>query len=195
MVDRDFSVGLPWTLRSVLRTKKSPPGAAPSAKQRDTAPAQIAQSLHDLQVHGLVHNATAAVSRVIVVATLEEAVYAADYVQECGLEMLDVKLSTFAALDAVASPHCVLASSTSAIVASLFTESLAGRARCIVAHPVNPPHLAPVVEPCGSAWTSDATKARAREVMLGVGQVPIDGKRSINRVPCVADSDVIGVGA
>ena len=152
----------------------------PSAKQRDTAPAQIAQSLHDLQVHGLVHNATAAAARVTVVATLEEAVYAADYVQECGPEVLDVKVSTFAALDAVAPPHCVLASSTSAIVASLFTESLAGRARCIVAHPVNPPHLAPVVELCGSAWTSDATKARAREVMLGVGQVPIDVKREID---------------
>jgi L-gulonate 3-dehydrogenase len=94
--------------------------------------------------------------------------------------VLDIKRSTFAALDAAAPAHCVLASSTSAIVASLFTEALAGRARCIVAHPVNPPHLAPVVELCGAPWTSDATKARAREVMLGVAQVPVDVKREID---------------
>ena len=34
-----------------------------------------------------------------------------------------------------------------------------GRARCLVAHPVNPPHLVPVVELCGAPWTSPATLA------------------------------------
>jgi 3-hydroxyacyl-CoA dehydrogenase len=112
--------------------------------------------------------------------TLEEAVSAADHVQESGPEVLETKRSTFAALDATAPAHCVLASSTSAIVASLFTESLPGRARCIVAHPVNPPHLVPVVELCGAPWTSAETKARAAAVMRGVGQVPIDVKREID---------------
>ena len=152
----------------------------PSAGQREAAHAQIAQSLHELQAHGLVQDAAAAAACVQTVATLEDAVRAADYVQECGPEVLEIKRTTFAALDAAAPAHCVLASSTSAIVASLFTESLSGRARCIVAHPVNPPHLVPVVELCGAPWTSDATKARAREVMLGVGQVPIDVKREID---------------
>ena len=74
----------------------------------------------------------------------------------------------------------MLASSTSAIVASRFTEQLAGRARCIVAHPVNPPHLAPVVELCGAPWTSEETKARAREIMQRVGQRPVDVRREID---------------
>ena len=152
----------------------------PSETQRGAAHAQIAQSLQELQAHGLVQDAAAAATTVQVVTALEDAVRTADYVQECGPEIVDVKRTTFAALDAAAPPHCVLASSTSAIVASLFTEALAGRARCIVAHPVNPPHLAPVVELCGAPWTSDATKARAREVMLGAGQVPIDVKREID---------------
>ena len=34
-------------------------------------------------------------------------------------------------------------------------------ARCLVAHPVNPPHLVPVVELCGAPWT-DAGDDRAR---------------------------------
>jgi 3-hydroxyacyl-CoA dehydrogenase len=107
-------------------------------------------------------------------------VQGAEHVQESGPETLEAKLATFAALDAAAPAACVLASSTSAIVASKFTETLAGRARCIVAHPVNPPHLVPVVELCGAPWTSDATKARAREVMASIGQVPIDVKREID---------------
>jgi 3-hydroxyacyl-CoA dehydrogenase len=140
----------------------------------------VAQSLQELQAHGLVRDPAAAAARVQVAATLEDAVGTADYVQESGPEVLEVKRATFAALDVDAPAHCVLGSSTSAIVASLFTESLAGRARCIVAHPVNPPHLVPVVELCGAPWTSAETKARALQVMRGVGQVPIDVKREID---------------
>jgi 3-hydroxyacyl-CoA dehydrogenase len=74
----------------------------------------------------------------------------------------------------------VLASSTSAIPASRFTEALAGRARCLVAHPVNPPHLVPVVELCGAEWTSYTTIERARTVMEEVGQVPIVVRRELD---------------
>ena len=42
-----------------------------------------------------------------------------------------------------------------------------------MAHPVNPPHLIPVVELCGAPWTSASTIERAREVMHAVGQVPV----------------------
>jgi 3-hydroxyacyl-CoA dehydrogenase len=152
----------------------------PNTDQRAAAHAQIARSLDDLQAHGLVQDAAAAAARVEITGRLEDAVQAADYVQESGPEVLEVKRETFAALDAVAPAHCVLASSTSAIVASRFTEQLAGRARCIVAHPVNPPHLAPVVELCGAPWTSEETKARARDVMQRVGQRAVDVRREID---------------
>ncbi len=152
----------------------------PDVEQRETAHGRIALSLRELEAHGLVVDAKAAAARVQVVNTLKEVVRGADYVQESGPETLEIKLATFAALDAAAPPRCVLASSTSAIVASKFTESLSCRARCIVAHPVNPPHLVPVVELCGAPWTSQATKDYAREVMLGVGQVPIDVKREVD---------------
>jgi L-gulonate 3-dehydrogenase len=91
-----------------------------------------------------------------------------------------VKRDTFARLDAAAPADAVLASSTSAIMPSKFTEPLAGRARCLVAHPVNPPHLVPVVEVCGAPWTAPETKRRAFEVLRSVGQVPIDVKREID---------------
>jgi 3-hydroxyacyl-CoA dehydrogenase len=137
----------------------------PNPDQRAAAHAQIARSLVDLQAHGLVQDAVAAAARVEVTDRLDDAVQAADYVQESGPEVLEVKRETFAALDALAPAHCVLASSTSAIVASRFTEQLAGRARCIVAHPDTPPHLARVFELGAAPSTPDAPTARAREVM------------------------------
>lgn len=152
----------------------------PIPAQRESAPRRIADSLAELQAHGLVADAPGAAARVRVAATLEQAVGAADYVQESGPETPQAKRAIFAALDAAAPPACVLASSTSAIVASQFTESLAGRARCLVGHPVNPPHLVPVVEICGAPWTSAEAKSRAREVMRAVGQVPVEVKREID---------------
>lgn len=152
----------------------------PDAGQRENAARLVTQSLHELARHGLVKEPDAAARRVAIVATLEEAVAGADYVQESGPETLEVKRATFAALDAAAPPNAILASSTSAIVASKFTDSLPGRARCIVAHPVNPPHLVPLVELCGAPWTAPETKQRAREILGGVGQVPIDVKREID---------------
>lgn len=152
----------------------------PVAAQRAAAPERIAASLEELARHGLVADADAAAARVTVFETLAAAVGAADFVQESGPETLEVKRDTFVQLDAAAPPEAILASSTSAIVASQFTESLAGRARCIVAHPVNPPHLLPLVELCGAPWTSEATQRRARAVFESVGQVPIDVKREID---------------
>ena len=78
-------------------------------------------------------------------------------------EDVEIKRAVFAELDRLAPASAILASSTSAIVASHFTEELAGRARCLVAHPVNPPHLVPVVELCGAPWTSAATLASATD--------------------------------
>src|SRR5258706_8675462 len=152
----------------------------PDPGQRASAARLIEQSLHELAAHGLVSDPDSAAKRVSVVATLEEAVDSAEYVQECGPEVLEVKRATFGELDRAAPERAILASSTSAIVASKFTEALAGRARCIVAHPVNPPHLVPVVELCGAPWTSDETKRRAREILVAVGQVPIEVKREID---------------
>jgi 3-hydroxyacyl-CoA dehydrogenase len=152
----------------------------PDERQREAAHGLIERALHESAAHGLVEDPAAATRRVRVVATLEEAVREAEYVQESGPEKVEVKRETFRQLDAAARKEAILASSTSAIVPSKFTETLAGRARCIVAHPVNPPHLVPVVEVCGAPWTAPATKQRAIEILRSVGQVPIDVKREID---------------
>ena len=140
----------------------------------DAAMGQIRARLEDLRAAGLVEEAPAAIAaRVEPVAALESCLTGAVHVQEQGPERVEVKRELFAELDALSPPDAVLASSTSGIPASAFTEALPGRARCLVAHPVNPPYLVPLVELVGAPWTSPDAVARTRALMDRVGQVPV----------------------
>jgi L-gulonate 3-dehydrogenase len=141
----------------------------------------IAERLPELRENGLLADEPAAVmARIRPAKTLAEALCDADYVQENGPERIDVKIPLFAELDRLARPDAVLASSTSGIPASAFTEGLRGRSRCLVAHPVNPPYLIPLVEICPAPWTDEATVARTREIMTQAGQVPATVKKELD---------------
>ena len=151
-----------------------------ASAQLDAAREHIAASLAEQQVAGLVDDALRAASRVSATMRIEDAVVGVDWVQENLPEQVEIKREVFRTLDAHAPKGAVLASSTSAIPASQFTEALEGRARCLVAHPVNPPHVVPVVELCGAPWTAAATTERAVSVMAEVGQVPIVVRRELD---------------
>ena len=118
--------------------------------------------LPDLEDNDLLNGATAkAVAlRMRPAATLEAALDGAVHVQENTPEDVEVKREVFAELDAAAAPDAVLASSTSAILPSAFTEALSRRARCLVVHPINPPYLIPAAEVVPAPWT-DAGRRRA----------------------------------
>lgn len=150
------------------------------AETLEAAPERIRQSLRDLAQHGLVKDADAAAKRVTIARTLEEAVDGVALVQESGPERIADKIEIYKQLDAAAGPGTILASSSSAIVASRFTEDLAGRGRCLIAHPVNPPHVVPIVELCGSPWTEPSVVARAREIYDSVGQVAVEVKKEVD---------------
>ncbi len=148
----------------------------------DPDPAGLKSSLEmlgtlliDLEKGQLLNGQTAANvrKRITPVRTVEEAATGASYVQESGPEKIEVKKDLFAQLDAATPPDTVLASSSSAITPSLFTENLKGRGRCLVAHPVNPPYLVPAVELVGSPWTTPATMENARKTMVAIGQAPM----------------------
>ena len=146
----------------------------------DAAPGLIRDELHALARHGLANDPDGAAARISIAESLAHAVKNVSFVQENGPENVDQKIAIFSELDRLAPPDALLASSTSAIVASRFTEALPGRARCLVGHPVNPPHLVPLVELCGASWTSQETIDRAREIYREIGQVPVTVNREIN---------------
>src|SRR4051812_44308911 len=145
----------------------------------DKALGLIAEGLDDLAKYGLVADPKGSASRVRAAKSIADALDGASYVQENVPETVEAKRAIFAELDALAAPDAILASSTSAIVVSLFSENLAGRARCLIAHPVNPPHLVPIVELVGAPWTAPETIARAKQVYEGINQVPIVVRREI----------------
>ncbi len=144
------------------------------------APGLIRDELHALNRHGLADDPEGAMSRISIASGLADALKDAEFVQENGPEKVEDKIALFAELDRLAAPDTLLVSSTSAIVASRFTENLKGRARCLVGHPVNPPHLVPLVELCGAPWTSPEAISRAREIYRAIGQVPVTVNKEIN---------------
>ena len=130
-------------------------------------------NLNDLEAQGLIGSAAEVASRVTAVDTLGDALDGARWMQECIAETVEAKIGLFAEADRYAEPDAILASSSSAIAASKYTEDLPGRLRCLVAHPVNPPYLVPLVELCPAPWTDPAVIQRARQVMDSVGMVPV----------------------
>jgi 3-hydroxyacyl-CoA dehydrogenase len=146
------------------------------------AVATISRLLQDLAAQELLGGRDVAEVRNLLrpVSELAEALEDVAWTQESAPERLEVKRELWAELDAKAPTDAVLASSTSAIVPSRFTEPLAGRARCLVAHPLNPPYLIPAVELVPAPWTSAGTMDRAAAIIRGIGQVPIVMRREID---------------
>jgi len=141
----------------------------------------IRESVEDLASFGLVDEPVdTIVARISTCDTLAETVADAELVQENIAEVVEAKRALFAELDRLTKPDALLASSTSGLPASTFTEGLEGRARCLVAHPVNPPSLVPLVELCGAPWTAPETLERARALYEEAGQKPVLVNREIS---------------
>jgi L-gulonate 3-dehydrogenase len=145
----------------------------PAAGVAEAAIPLCAEGLRTLAANDLCADPEGAAARIRAAGTLAAALDGVAFVQENGPERLEVKRSLFADLDAATPREAVIASSSSAIRCSLFTEDLPGRARCLVGHPVNPPHLIPLVEISGAPWTAPEALVRARQVYEQIGQVPI----------------------
>ncbi len=148
--------------------------------QRRTVKKRIAESLHDLHAFGLTdEEPDALLTRIRVSIDLGEALSGASHVQECVPEDLDLKRALFAELDALAADDAVLASSSSAITASEIAVGLAGAARCLVAHPGNPPFLIRVIEIVPAPFTAPAAVERTCDLMRSVGLAPITVRKEI----------------
>jgi L-gulonate 3-dehydrogenase len=149
----------------------SAPGAAERALE------VIAARLADLHEAGLVQDPAAIRQRIRIAATLAGALDGAAYVQESVLERVDVKSAAMSRIDETIGPDTLVGSSSSGLAASLFTGHVACRARCLVAHPVNPPYLAPIVELVPAPWTAPETVRNVRALMEQVGQAPVEMTR------------------
>lgn len=104
---------------------------------------------------------------------LSEALDGAGYVQESGPEILSEKNSIYTDINRAFNPDAMIGSSTSMLDITDITDGLEVAKRCIVAHPINPPHIIPLVEILAGKETDPEVITQAMEFLESVGQKPI----------------------
>lgn len=139
----------------------------------------IGESLSEMERCGLVCDIASIMARITLSDSLEDAVGDADYIQESVFERVDVKREISLAIGAAMRADAIVGSSSSGIPASEFTGDVSMRERFVIAHPVNPPHLIPLVEIVPAPWTDPSIAPVLREFMESVGQKPIVLSREI----------------
>lgn len=118
-------------------------------------------------------------NRISFANTLESAVDGAVYVQESGPEQVDLKRDLTDSLDKLVTAGVPIGSSTSGIKASSYSENISGRDRCLVVHPINPPHLIPAVEIVPSEWTDPGVVSTVKELLIKCGRETIVLNREV----------------
>ena len=147
----------------------------------DKAKEKIKAKLSDLQKYGLLKNKNISdlLDKVHLAQELSHAVEGSFYVQESGPEDLDIKKELTKKIDAVAAENIPIASSTSGIPASLYASDVKGKYRCLVAHPINPPHLIPAVEIVPAPFTSEAITQAVKKIIISIDKEPLKLKKEI----------------
>ena len=147
------------------------PGAEAALRGR------IAKCWGALQRKGLA--AGASPERLRVVATIEECVQGADFIQESAPEILALKLDLHAKISAAARPDVLIGSSTSGLLPTEFYAQAKHPARCVVGHPFNPVYLLPLVEVVGGENTTPEAIAAAIDVYRSLGMRPLHVRKEV----------------
>ncbi len=142
---------------------------------------KIEAKLSDLQVNGLIKkkNISNYLAKIHLAEDLSSAVRDSIHIQESGPEDLKVKKELTKKIDAVAAENIPIASSTSGIPASLYASDVKGQYRCLVAHPINPPHLIPAVEIVPAPFTSTSITGAVKDIIISIDKEPLELNKEI----------------
>jgi L-gulonate 3-dehydrogenase len=173
------SIGVAWTI--VFARAGHPVSVFdPDAQRLELIAGEVAGRLADLEAAQLLDEPPAAIGgRVSVCPDLGRALADAVYVQECAPENLELKRALFQQLDTLASPETTLASSSSMMPASSFAGELAGRDRCLVVHPGNPPYLLPIAEVVPAPFTRDDVVQAAATLLADAGMSVVHVRKEV----------------
>lgn len=153
----------------------------PDARAIDGAMEEIHRRVRALATLGRADGATvdAGLSRLRIGRSLLQACGDADFILEAAPEDLAVKQRLFENIEQVARPATVIASSTSGLAMSEIGARCRDQTRLVVAHPLNPPELIPLVEVVPGKFTSQATVEETRDRLRTLGRIPIVLKREV----------------
>lgn len=102
-----------------------------------------------------------------------------DFVQENAPDRIEVKRELVRRLEEVIAPQVVIASSTSSLLASDIQTGARYPQRILVAHPMNPPHLVPMVELVAGRQTSEASMQAAEAFYRQMQRVTIRVRKEV----------------
>ena len=139
--------------------------------------ARIAKCWPALEKNGLKPGASQ--DRLRFVATIEECVAQADFIQESAPETLKLKVELHSRASAAARPNVLIGSSTSGLLPSDFYEEATHPERCLVGHPFNPFYLLPLVEVVGGKRTSPAAIEAAIGIYKALGMKPLHVRKEV----------------
>jgi len=123
--------------------------------------------------------AEVALKRIKMNTLISEAVCQADYIQESVPDYYEMKKQIFREMDAAASDHAILASSSSGLLMTEIQKMTTRPHRCVLVHPVLPVYLIPLVEIAGGNQTSHETVSATYDFMRSLGKVPVLLKREV----------------
>ena len=103
----------------------------------------------------------------------------ATFVQECGPDRLTIKHTMLAEAESALAPEVIIASSTSSLMPSDIQAQMTHPARLLVAHPMNPPHLVPLVELVAGDKTAPDSVSQARIFYEAMARVTVVALREV----------------
>ena len=168
------TIGSSWTAYYAAKGFK--------VKMYDIVPSHMERGLErarsyveDLKRNGFVREEAAgmAISNIITTDDPGEAIRDTEFVHESVTESYEIKREVFQFMDAQTSEDVVLASSTSGLLMSEIQKVTKHPARCLVAHPFNPPHLIPLVELVPGKQTAAGVITVMKSFFEGLGKVPV----------------------
>ena len=118
--------------------------------QVSAALTNIASELVQFEKYGVIRGQLSATDQTALISgssNLSDCIKDCVYVQECVPENLELKIKVWGQIDGfVNNDNAILASSSSCIIPSKISAEMKRKEQFIVAHPVNPPYHAPMVE-------------------------------------------------
>lgn len=112
-------------------------------------------------------------SRIRSTLNLEEAMEAADLVNESIQEVMGLKKELFSRMDKLCGKKTILATNTSSLSNSELAAATSRPDRVVGIHWVYPPYIIPAVEVIVGKQTSDLTLSTAKDLVIKLGKVPI----------------------
>ena len=129
---------------------------------------------------GLLEIALPTEGQLTFVASVEEAVAGADWVQESVPERLEIKHKVLGEVQEHSPAGGIVASSTSGFKPSQLQEGALRPGDVLVAHPFNPVYLMPLVECVGTDANPPELMERAQRILDGIGMFPLRVRKEID---------------